>query len=74
MGTGNFILDEALALKADGVIFHPILADRSQLSILRNAISFCPIDKLSEMTAYPKSGRSYYRLIDGKISIVEEKR
>lgn len=71
MGSVNFLLEEAQALKADGVIFHPILLDKNPSSIFKNAIAFYPIGKLNEVTAYPKSDRTYYRLIDGKVCIIE---
>jgi len=63
----NYILEEALKLGADGVIFHPIFrTEEDVLSGKCEIHSIRTIKDLEKNEAYPKSGRTYYKLVDGK--------
>jgi hypothetical protein len=68
----NYILEEALKLGADGVIFHPINL-RGKDAVLDGMCEIhCikTIEDLKKDTSYPKSDRTYYKLVDGKMTSV----
>lgn len=66
MNKMNYYLEEAIKLKADGVIFHPIFSNLEDITNKR-VIIHCSysIEQLKTERAYPRSGRTYYRIVDG---------
>lgn len=64
----NFIKQEMINNGADGVIFHPICQPNTD--IFKRVICEYTIDEIDTIGAIPKSGRSYYKIIDGKKIII----
>lgn len=62
----NFILEEAIKLGADGVMFVPIGTKMSDIHSgrIKPHIDYT-IKQLENLGAYPKSGRIYYKIVDG---------
>lgn len=59
----NYIKQEMIDKGADGVIFHPICQPNTD--IFKRVICEYTIDEIDSINAVPKSGRSYYKLVDG---------
>ena len=60
----NSIKQEMINRGADGVIFHPICA--KNIDIFKNMHCEYTLNEIDNIKAFPKSGRSYYKLINGK--------
>lgn len=60
----NFIKQEMLEKEADGVIFHPICVEN--IDIFKTMHCEYTLSEIDNIKTFPKSGRSYYKLINGK--------
>lgn len=60
----NYIHREMIIMGADGVIFHPIGMNNEQ--ILMNPIQEHTLKSIESAKTFPRSGRSYYKIINGK--------
>lgn len=60
----NYIKQEMIDKGADGVIFHPIFTSNEE--IFKKIICEYTIDTIDDVSQIPKSGRTYYKIIDGK--------
>ena len=58
------ILEEMIEVGADGVVFHSILQHPSNVKCeIYKEYTF---EEYKNVTAFPKSGRTYYRIVNGK--------
>lgn len=63
----NYLYEEALKLNADGVIFHDLFYSAEDVLMGRaSIITMRTTEELKTYTTYPKSGRTYYKFVDGK--------
>lgn len=60
----NYIHQEMITMGADGVIFHAF--DAFGQDVLKYGFEEYTLDTIESAVAFPKSGRSYYKLINGK--------
>lgn len=60
----NYIHQEMITMGADGVVFHSIGAFGQD--VLKYGFEEYTLDTIESAVAFPKSGRSYYKLINGK--------
>lgn len=58
----NYILSEMNKLGADGVDFVPIIFD----GVFPKIICSYTKEELNDIKGYPKSGRKYWKIINGK--------
>ena len=60
---GNWIEDEMIKFQADGVIFHDLFDGKD--GIFKHIISEYTFEQVKNREAFPKSGRTYYKLVNG---------
>ena len=70
----NFILEEMIELNADGVIFHNLFVTEEYLINGKTKIfADYSLEQVKNLTAYPKSNRTYYKIVDGKLEYIKNK-
>ena len=70
----NFILEEMIELNADGVIFHNLFVTEEDLINGKTKIfADYSLEQFKNLTAYPKSNRTYYKIVDGKLEYIKNK-
>jgi hypothetical protein len=64
-------LDEMKKLNADGVIFHSIFAEPENEDF-KDIYCEYTIKEMEQINTFPKSARTYYRIIDGRKAFIPE--
>lgn len=68
----DFILEEMEKLEADGVDFVPIMTN--PYDAFKNVLCSYSKEEWKEVRGYPKSGRLYWKIINGRKFYLIEKR
>jgi hypothetical protein len=65
----DWLLQEMKEKEADGVIFHALFDGKD--GIFRNMICEYTIEQVKTVTAIPKSGRTYYKIVNGRRELIK---
>ena len=67
----DFILDEMIELEADGVDFVPIFTTPENIYMASFCKSYTKEQWIASDGSYPKSGRLYWKMVNGKKEYIE---
>jgi hypothetical protein len=62
----NYLKEEMIKIGADGVIFHSIGFKIGDEEIPMKIFAEFTIDTIGSVKAFPRSSRTYYKLVNGK--------